>query len=122
MDDDGDGVPNGCEIIEEPPAPEENETSQETELNETNVESQEDSASSSGTLTVAAVLGSLVLLAAGGMLVIRRRPKATTSEPVELNIALVEAYVQQLVQHGYPEDVSRAHAIAHYSSQDHASK
>ena len=122
MDDDGDGVPNGCEIIEEPPAPEENETSQETELNETNVESQEDSASSSGTLTVAAVLGSLVLLAAGGMLVIRRRPKATTSEPVELNIALVEAYVQQLVQHGYPEDVSRAHAIAHYSNQDHASK
>ena len=122
MDDDGDGVPNGCEIIEEPPAPEENETSQETELNETNVESQEDSASSSGTLTVAAVLGLLVLLAAGGMLVIRRRPKATTSEPVELNIALVEAYVQQLVQQGYPEDISRAHAIAHYSNQDHASK
>jgi len=30
--------------------------------------------------------------------------------------ALVEAYVQQLVELGHPEDIARAHAIAHYSN------
>jgi len=33
-----------------------------------------------------------------------------------LNTALVEAYVQQLIEMGHPEDIARAHAIAHYSN------
>ncbi len=121
------GIPDGCdepEVLEE--KPENNSTSggQESRTNisegqesKTNTSTLDDEAGSTVSTTAFAVGGSaLVMLALVAVMVSRRRSKNDIESTPDLNIALVEAYVQQLVELGHPEDIARAHAIAHYSS------
>ena len=121
------GIPDGCdeyEVIVETP---ENNSASGGQDNKTNTSGGQDSKTNTSTLdeeagstvstTAFAVGGSaLVMLALGAVMLSRRRSNNNIESSPKLNIALVEAYVQQLVELGHPEDIARAHAIAHYSN------
>jgi len=121
------GIPDGCEkseaIVE---TPENNSESggQDSKTNnsggqdnKTNTSTLDDEAGSTVSTTVFAVGASAFgMVALAAVMLSRRRSKNDIESTPKLNIALVEAYVQQLVELGHPEDFARAHAIAHYSN------
>lgn len=121
------GIPDGCDepeaIVETP----ENNSASGGQDNKTNTSGAQDSKTNTSTLddetgsdvstTAFAVGGSaLVMFALAAVMLSRRRSKNDIESSPNLNTALVEAYVQQLVELGHPEDIARAHAIAHYSN------
>jgi len=121
------GIPDGCEkseaIVE---TPENNSESggQDSKTNnsggqdnKTNTSTLDDEAGSTVSTTVFAVGASAFgMVALAAVMLSRRRSKNDIESTPKLNITLVEAYVQQLVELGHPEDFARAHAIAHYSN------
>ena len=60
--------------------------------------------------------GGLILLILAGILLARRRGKVADARTPPIDVAWVDAYVQQLVNQGHPEDIARAHATAYYIS------
>ena len=66
--------------------------------------------------TLISGIGGLVLLILAGIILARRRGKEADARAPPIDVAWVEAYVQQLVNQGHPEDIARAHATAYYIS------
>ena len=77
-------------------------------------ESATDSFMSNSTLITS--IGGLVLLILAAIILARRRGKEADARAPPIDVAWVEAYVQQLVNQGHPEDIARAHATAYYIS------
>ena len=129
-------VPDGCEEIEQETEASMNQSEvNESEANQSKVddgnngtstenddaekassleESTTDSFMSNSTLITG--IGVLILLILVGILLARMRGKEADARAPPIDVAWVDAYVQQLVNQGHPEDEARAHATAYYIS------
>ena len=119
-------IPDGCEEIEQ-----ETETAaNQSEVNQSEVNdgyngtsTENDDAENASSLeestTDSFMSNSTLITGIGGLilLLLANRPcpqEGERSGCTPIDVAWVEAYVQQLVNQGHPEDIARAHATAYY--------